>query len=194
MESAGYSAIHHLLNWNRIQNQHILPLRVLFRIVFKFLSWVFHAKMSRMYLAIFIAIVVMVGLIDARKFLSSFFIYIFLLFFRTHILLPLVLLFLISGDFSSGFQNRNGPSYPHCSGKCDVCSLRFKAGAKPTDLLMANWLLAQIPIGIYHLCLQGIRAGFFKNLFVTGYHSFYEALKPLFQNSGDSSSGFQVTY
>ena len=44
-------------------------------------------------------------------------------------LVPLIPLFWISGDVSSGFQSQSGLPYSHCRGKCNVCSLRSIPGA-----------------------------------------------------------------
>ena len=52
------------------------------------------------------------------------------------ILGPLVPLFWISGDVSSGFQSQSGLPYSHCGGECDVRSLRSTSGAtrcRPLD-------------------------------------------------------------
>ena len=75
---------------------------------------------------------------------------------------PLVPLFWISGDVSSGFQSQSGLPYSHCRGLCNVCSLRSTSGAThcqplngqqcglaisddgpilpPTGMLPKNWL------------------------------------------------------
>ena len=42
---------------------------------------------------------------------------------------PLVPLFWISGDVSSGFQSQSGLSYLHHGGECNVHSLRSTSGA-----------------------------------------------------------------
>ena len=45
------------------------------------------------------------------------------------VLEPLVPLFWISGDISSGFQSQSGLSYSYFGGECNVCSLRSTSGA-----------------------------------------------------------------
>ena len=47
---------------------------------------------------------------------------------------PLVPMFWISGDISSGFQSQNGLHYLHHRGNCNVCSLRSTSCATPTDI------------------------------------------------------------
>ena len=51
---------------------------------------------------------------------------------------PLVPLFGISGDVSSGFQSQSGLPYLHCRGERNVCSLRSTSGATLADLLVAG--------------------------------------------------------
>ena len=51
---------------------------------------------------------------------------------------PLLPLFWISGDISSGFQSQSGLPYSHCGGKCNVRSLRSTSGATLADLLAAG--------------------------------------------------------
>ena len=51
---------------------------------------------------------------------------------------PLVPLFWISCDVSSGFQSQSGLPYSHCGGKRNVCSLRSTSGATLADLLAAS--------------------------------------------------------
>ena len=56
------------------------------------------------------------------------------------ILGPLVPLFWISSDISSGFQSQSGLPYSHCGGEHNVCSLRSTSGATHADLLAAGLL------------------------------------------------------
>ena len=51
---------------------------------------------------------------------------------------PLVPLFWISGDVSSGFQSQSGLPYSHCGGKHNVRSPRSTSGATLADLLVAG--------------------------------------------------------
>ena len=51
---------------------------------------------------------------------------------------PLVPLFWISGDVSSGFQSQSGLPYSHCGGERNVRSLRSTSGATLADLLVAG--------------------------------------------------------
>ena len=62
------------------------------------------------------------------------------IFWRTHVLFlgPLVPLFWISGDVSSGFQSQSGLPYSHCGGKHNVRSPRSTSGATLADLLAAG--------------------------------------------------------
>ena len=48
---------------------------------------------------------------------------------------PLVPLFWISSDVSSGFQSPSGLPYSHCRSEYNVCSLRSTSGATHADLL-----------------------------------------------------------
>ena len=54
------------------------------------------------------------------------------------ILGPLVPLFWISSNVSSGFQSQSGLPYSHCGGKCNVCSLRSTSGATHANLLATS--------------------------------------------------------
>ena len=65
-----------------------------------------------------------------------YFIYLFIFFlniladtYACPILGPLIPLFWISGDVSSGFQSHRGLPYLHCRGEHNVCSLRYTYGA-----------------------------------------------------------------
>ena len=51
---------------------------------------------------------------------------------------PLVPLFWISDDVSSGFQSQSGLPYSHCGGKHNICSLRSTSGATLANLLAAG--------------------------------------------------------
>ena len=70
------------------------------------------------------------------------------------ILGPLVPLFSISGDVSSGFQSQSGLCliFLFCGGKCNLHSPRFTSDAKPAGLLMAS-----IAAGHFSSCI--IRCG-----------------------------------
>ena len=75
-------------------------------------------------------------------------------FWRTYVLFlgPLVPLFWISGDVSSGFQSQSGFCLIRyfCGGKCNVHSPRFTSGATLADLLAAG---AQ-PVTSPHACAE----------------------------------------
>ena len=51
---------------------------------------------------------------------------------------PLVPLFWISGDVSSGFQSQSGLPYSHCRGEHNVHSLRSTSSATLADILAAG--------------------------------------------------------
>ena len=51
---------------------------------------------------------------------------------------PLVPLFWISGDVSSGVQSQSGLPYSHCGGKRNIRSLRSTSGATLANLLAAS--------------------------------------------------------
>ena len=78
----------------------------------------------------------------------------FLSFWWTHVLFwgPLVPLFWISGDVSSGFQSQSGFCLIRyfCRGECNVHSPRFTSGATLADLLAAG---AQ-PVTSPHACAE----------------------------------------
>ena len=65
---------------------------------------------------------------------------------------PLVPLFWISGDVSSGFQSQSGFCLIHyfCGGECNVHSPRFGSGATLADLLVAGAQLVTSP----HACAE----------------------------------------
>ena len=73
---------------------------------------------------------------------QTFFLFFFLSFCWTHVLFlgPLVPLFWISGDVSSGFQSQSGFCLIRyfCGGECNVHSPRFTSGATLADLLAAD--------------------------------------------------------
>ena len=64
---------------------------------------------------------------------NFFFFFFFLIFladtYTCSILGPLIPLFWISGDVSSGFQSQSGLPYSHCGGERNVRSLRSTSGA-----------------------------------------------------------------
>ena len=93
---------------------------------------------------------------------------------------PLVRLFWISGDVSSGFQSQSGLPYspPHGS-KCNVHSPRSTSGATHADLLIKT----------PHCVVNFFFFFFFK--FLADTCPFLGPLVPLFWISGDVSSGFQ---
>ena len=70
---------------------------------------------------------------------------------------PLVPLFWISGDVSSGFQSQSGLHYSHCGGKCNVCSLRFTSGATLADLLAAGTQSVLSPYTVAEVRLPGFK-------------------------------------
>ena len=82
------------------------------------------------------------------------FFFFFKSFWRTHVLFlgPLVPLFWISGDVSSGFQSQSGFCLIRyfCGGECNVHSPRFTSGATLADLLAAG---AQ-PVTSPHACAE----------------------------------------
>ena len=63
---------------------------------------------------------------------------------------PLVPLFWISGDVSSGFQSQSGLLYSHCGGERNVHSPRSTSGATLVNLLVAG---AAGPVPTY--CCRG---------------------------------------
>ena len=65
---------------------------------------------------------------------------------------PLVPLFWISGDISSGFQSQSGFCLIRyfCGGECNVHSPRFTSGATLADLLAAGAQLVTSP----HICAE----------------------------------------
>ena len=67
---------------------------------------------------------------------------------------PLVPLFWISGDVSSGFQSQSGFCLIRyfCGGECNVHSPRFTSGATLADLLAAG---AQ-PVTSPHACAEDL--------------------------------------
>ena len=54
---------------------------------------------------------------------------------------PLVPLFWISGDVSSGFQSQSGLPYSHCGGKRNVHSPRSTSGATLADRIFSVFIL-----------------------------------------------------
>ena len=72
------------------------------------------------------------------------------------ILGPLVPLFWISNDVSSGFQSQSGLPYSHCGGKHNVRSLRSNSGATHADLLAAGLPPVLSPHTVTEVRLPGI--------------------------------------
>ena len=72
---------------------------------------------------------------------------------------PLVPLFWISGDVSSGFQSQSGFCLIcyFCGGECNVHSPRFTSGATLADLLAAGAYLTIYTIS--HVCRQDLPFG-----------------------------------
>ena len=69
---------------------------------------------------------------------------------------PLVPLFWISGDVSSGFQSQSGFYLIclFCGGECNVHSLTSKSGAPPTNMLTAIMVAGRFPT-----CLLNVFGG-----------------------------------
>ena len=87
-------------------------------------------------------------------------IFFFLSFFGGHmcpILGPLVPLFWISGNVSSGFQSQSGLPYLHCRGKRNACSLRSASGATCADLLAAGLPPVLSPHTVEEVRLSGFK-------------------------------------
>ena len=61
------------------------------------------------------------------------------------ILGPLVPLFWIFSDVSSGFQSQSGLPYLHCRGECKVYFLRSTSDATPADLLTTSMAASPVP-------------------------------------------------
>ena len=70
---------------------------------------------------------------------------------------PLVPLFWISGDISSGFQSQSGLPYSHCGGECNVRSPRSTSGATLADLLVASAQLVLSPHTVAEVRLPGFK-------------------------------------
>ena len=68
---------------------------------------------------------------------------------------PLVPLFWISGDVSSGFQSQSGLPYSHCRGERNVCSPRSTSGATLADLLAAGAQPVLSPHSVAEVRLPG---------------------------------------
>ena len=71
------------------------------------------------------------------------------------ILGPLVPLFWISSDVSSGFQSQSGLPYLHCGGEYHVLSLRSTSGATHADLLAVGLLSVLSPHTVAEVRLRG---------------------------------------
>ena len=69
---------------------------------------------------------------------------------------PLVPLFWISGDISSGFQSQSGLPYSHCGDKHNVHSLRSTFGATLADLLGAGAQPVLSPHTVAEVRLPGL--------------------------------------
>ena len=67
---------------------------------------------------------------------------------------PLVPLFGISSDVSSGLQSQSGLPYSHCKGERNVCSLRSTSDAIHADLLEVG-----LPPVLSTYCCTGEVAG-----------------------------------
>ena len=70
-------------------------------------------------------------------------------------LAPLVPLFWISGDVSSGFQSQSGLPYSHCGGEHNVHSPRSTSGATLVNLLVASAQLVLSPHTVAEVRLPG---------------------------------------
>ena len=68
---------------------------------------------------------------------------------------PLVPLFWISFNVSSGFQSQSGLPYLHCGGKHNVHSLRSTSGATLADLLAAGLQSVMSPHTVAEVRLPG---------------------------------------
>ena len=85
--------------------------------------------------------------------LCSYLFFFFKTFWQTHVLFlggPLVPLFWISGDVSSGFQSGFCLICYFCGGECNVHSPRFTTGATLADLLAAGVQ----PVTSPHACAE----------------------------------------
>ena len=80
------------------------------------------------------------------------------------ILGPLVPLFWISGDVSSGFQSQSGLPYSHYGGERNVCSPRSTSGAKLANLLMASAQPVLSPHTVAEVRLPGFELVFSEYL------------------------------
>ena len=69
---------------------------------------------------------------------------------------PLVPLFRISSDVSSGFQSQSGLPYSHCRGERNVRSLRSTSGATLADLLVASVQPVLSPHTVAEVMLPGL--------------------------------------
>ena len=64
---------------------------------------------------------------------------------------PLISLFWISGDVSSGFQSQSRQPYSYFGrGVPDICSLRFTSGATPLPGYIASIAVSRLP----HMCVS----------------------------------------
>ena len=70
---------------------------------------------------------------------------------------PLVPLFWISGDVSSGFQSQSGLPYSHCGGKRNVHSPRSTSGATLANLLAAGAQSVLSPHTVAEVRLLGFK-------------------------------------
>ena len=70
-------------------------------------------------------------------------------------LVPLVPLFWISGDISSGFQSQSGLPYLHCGGERNVYSPRSTSGATLADLLAVGMQPVLSPHTVAEVRLPG---------------------------------------
>ena len=78
-------------------------------------------------------------------------------FWQTHVLFwgPLVPLFWISGDVSSGFQSQIGLPYLHCRGERNVHSARSTSGATLANLYTAGMQPVLSPYTVAEVRLPG---------------------------------------
>ena len=124
--------------------------------------------------------------VDWKQCLVSFFFFFFLKFLADTcpFLGPLVPLFWISGDISSGFQSQSGFCLIRyfCGGECNVHSPRFTSGATLADLLVAG---AQ-PVTSPHACAE---VGLGSDSNVQPHEQMTNAL-PLCQRPGLTMFGF----
>ena len=128
---------------------------------------------------------------------QGFFVFVFLKFLvdTCPFLGPLVPLFWISGDVSSGFQSQSGfclIGY-FCIGECNIHSLRFTSGATLADLLAASTQLVTSPLHVQRWDLAQIRTYNHTDRGRTRYHCASDPA-PILRFSFGSHFGSHLMY